>query len=69
MGAVIFFVFSSGGSNVSPAETGGGTKFNPVFLLLLLCPLLHLFMMRGHGGNCHKQDDKNAECHDRKNTN
>ena len=26
------------------------------FLVLLACPLMHLFMMHGHGGNAH--DDK-----------
>ncbi|MHB1125834.1 MAG: DUF2933 domain-containing protein [Bacillota bacterium] len=37
--------------------------FNSVYLILLLCPLMHLFMMRGmhgHGGkgaDCHGKDD------------
>jgi cytochrome c biogenesis factor len=65
MGMMMFIIFSSTGSNVFPDETGGA-KFNPLFLLLLLCPLLHLLMMRSHGGNCHNQGKDKAECSDRK---
>ena len=28
------------------------------FLLLLACPLMHLFMHRGHGGHSHEGGDK-----------
>lgn len=69
MGAVMFIAFNVTGSSTTPAETGG-TTFNPLFLMLLLCPLLHLFMMRGHGGSCHKKGEDNAaECHNEKKTN
>lgn len=32
-----------------------------LWLILLLCPLMHIFMMRGHGNqSCHgKNDNKN----------
>ncbi|EGO64829.1 DUF2933 domain-containing protein [Acetonema longum] len=28
------------------------------YLMLLLCPLLHFFMMRSHNGGCHRQPDE-----------
>lgn len=27
------------------------------YLILLLCPVMHLFMHRGHGGHNHDKDD------------
>lgn len=37
------------------------------FLLMLMCPLMHLFMMGGHGGHDREQhstkDKKKLSCH------
>jgi hypothetical protein len=31
------------------------------YLLLLACPLMHIFMHGGHGGHNHQNDQKNKE--------
>ncbi|HCE5375955.1 TPA: DUF2933 domain-containing protein, partial [Legionella pneumophila] len=43
---------------------------SPLVLLVLLCPLMHLFMHRGHGGHGenhhHKSDDEDNDSSEKK---
>lgn len=36
------------------------------YLLLLLCPLMHVFMHRGHGSNKHDGEKNDGRIHDRR---
>lgn len=56
---VMMYILISTGSNLSINETKESFKFNPIYLILLLCLLMHILMMKGHGGSCHKQEDNN----------
>ncbi|MDQ2075895.1 DUF2933 domain-containing protein [Marinimicrobium sp. ABcell2] len=42
--AALYFIFVEHGSHVLP--------YLP-FLIILLCPLMHIFMHKGHGGHNH----------------
>ncbi|MEX2469297.1 MAG: DUF2933 domain-containing protein [Pseudohongiellaceae bacterium] len=44
IGAAFYFLFVEHGAHVLP--------YLP-FLIILLCPLMHLFMHKGHGGHDH----------------
>jgi hypothetical protein len=38
--------------------SAGGEGSTWTWLLFLLCPLMHIFMMKGHMGHKHDEDDK-----------
>lgn len=44
IGAALYFIFVEHGEHVLP--------YLP-FMIILLCPLMHIFMHRGHGGHNH----------------
>lgn len=53
IGAALYFLFVEHGAHVLP--------YLP-FLIILLCPLMHLFMHKGHSGNGHgEHQHPNAE--------
>ncbi|MDW7673394.1 MAG: DUF2933 domain-containing protein [Bacillota bacterium] len=66
MGLVFYFIFFQSGGNNTIGDTSSG--FSPFYLIMLLCPLLHLFMMRGHGSNCHNNSETSQNSTDEKNT-
>ena len=35
------------------------------YLILLLCPLMHIFMHGGHGGHGHHEDDSDKQAYQR----
>ena len=51
---------AGGGASVAQGAAGGGPGAW-VWLMVLACPLMHLFMMRGHGGQGCAKDEGKAE--------
>mgnify|MGYP003627237629 CR=1 FL=1 len=47
IGAALYFLIVEHGAHVLP--------YLP-FLIILLCPLMHVFMHKGHGGHDHRTD-------------
>ncbi|MAC33762.1 DUF2933 domain-containing protein [Parahaliea mediterranea] len=53
IGAALYFLFVEHGAHVLP--------YLP-FLIILLCPLMHLFMHKGHGeGHQHGRENESAQ--------
>ncbi|WP_304638980.1 DUF2933 domain-containing protein [Pseudomonas sp.] len=53
IGAAVYFIFVEHGEHVLP--------YLP-FMIILLCPLMHIFMHKGHRGHDHgSPGDSNAE--------
>lgn len=48
IGSALYFIFVEHGQHVLP--------YLP-FLIILLCPLMHIFMHKGHGGHDHGADN------------
>jgi len=46
IGAALYFIFVEHGEHVLP--------YLP-FLIILLCPLMHIFMHKSHGGHSHEK--------------
>ncbi|KKO44661.1 membrane protein [Arsukibacterium ikkense] len=52
IGAALYFIFVEHAEHVLP--------YLP-FLIILLCPLMHIFMHKGHGGHSHDADKHPGE--------